>query len=105
MVAGDGTATVTLRPDGAKETWFPEIVSASCSTDVSEAACRVYIGPKADAQYFVDATGAGSFGDSTDRVKGHKIGRHYFPAIIGVWSGADVGATVTLTVVGTKTVG
>lgn len=104
-VAVDGTATVRLRPDGARETWHPDTVHAIATTDTLEAICRVYAGPKAADQYFVDATATGSLGDSTDRISGHRIGRHFDDSIIGVWSGADPGAQVTLKAVGTKTVG
>lgn len=104
VVAADGTATVRLRPDGAREIWYPDTVASSGNSDVLESVCKVYCGPTATAPYFVDATGAGSFGDSTGRVAGHRIGRHWEDSIIGVWSGADVGSTVTLTVTGTKSV-
>jgi hypothetical protein len=104
-VDGTGAATVTLRPDGPREVWYPDTVASRCNTDIAESSCRIYIGPKVADQYFVDATGAGSFGDSTDRVAGHRVGRSYDPAIIGVWAGADPGSTATLTVTGTKTVG
>lgn len=101
---GSGNGTLKLRPPGPSEHWFPTVASVKCSTAVSEAACRIYVGQSASDQNFVDGTLSGSTGDSTDAVGGYEIARTRDPNIIAVWSGGDAGATATMQINGTKTV-
>ena len=97
-----GNGTVKVGPIGHRETWFPETASASASSAVLEAACRIYVGPSPTASYFRDGTLSGSTGDSTDRVSGTTVSLPW--SVWAVWSGGDVGAIATLNVSGTKTV-
>lgn len=99
---GSGNGTVRLRPVSSREYWLPSLASVGCSTNVNEAQCKIYIGPSATPQYFVDQTVDGSSGDSTDRVSGYVIARHQQPYIWAVWSGGDAGAQATMVVSGTK---
>lgn len=106
VLDGTGAATVQMRPEGTNEYWYPETAHAKVLTagavNPPEATCRIYVGPSATDPYFVDSTGSGSFGDSTDRVSGHVVGRHQEPYVWGVWTGGEPGATATLNVVGSK---
>lgn len=105
---GSGNATIRQRPDGSHERWtlatVHNKVTGSGSPTAPEAVCRTYVGPSATDPYFVDATGSGSFGDSTDRVAGRIIGRTADPWVWSVWTGGEPGATATMIVTGTKTV-
>jgi hypothetical protein len=75
-------------------------VSVSATSNTKEAACSIYVGASATAPYFIDATYAGSSGDSTDRgaAKTVRVGQYVW----AVWTGGDAGATATVTVNGTK---
>lgn len=99
---GSGNGTLQMRPLGSREHWLPNLASVSASTNTSEAQCKIYIGPSATAQYFVDGTLSGSTGDSTDRVSGYDISRTQQPYIWAVWAGGDPGATGTMVISGTK---
>ncbi len=98
--SGDGTAKVG--PAGTREAWQPLVASVICSSNNSEARCRVYLGDSEATWRFIDGTLSGSTGDSTGNVAGLPVpfGRW----IWAVWTGGDPGATATLTVNGTKTV-
>ncbi|HUY45614.1 MAG TPA: hypothetical protein VMV92_07790, partial [Streptosporangiaceae bacterium] len=67
----------------------------------AEASCKIYIGPAAIDQWYVDGTLSGSTGDSTDRVAGRQVDTHG-NALWAVWSGGDAGAVATMTVAGTE---
>lgn len=104
---GSGNGTVEMRPDGANEYWYPDNVTVSAPNPAGgppnfEAQCKMYAGPKAADQYFVDGSFSGSSGDSSGRFQGYVIGRHADPKIIAVWTGGDPGAVATLRVQGTK---
>lgn len=96
-----GNGTVRMRPFGGGETWLPGAVSFKASSSTLEAQCRIYIGPAATDQYFIDGSLSGSTGDSTGRVAGYQVDSHgnYLWA---VWTGGDVGATATVQVIGTE---
>jgi hypothetical protein len=100
-----GNGTLRMRPAGGSETWQPAVVSVSTgqAQPASEAQCKIYIGPAAAAQYFVDGTLSGSTGDSTDRVSGYQVDTHG-SYLWAVWSGGDPGATGILQVNGTRQV-
>lgn len=97
---GSGEATVKLGPTGGNEVWTPSSVSVICSSNTSEANCKVYAGPSPTAQYFKDLTVDGSTGDATDRCN-VPIPKGSF--VWAVWTGGDPGATATVNVDGTKT--
>lgn len=98
---GSGNGTLKMVPLGGSVTWLPASVSVKASSSTREAACRIYIGPSATDQYFVDGTLSGSTGDSTDRVSGYQVDTHG-RTLWAVWSGGDAGATGTMQVNGTE---
>lgn len=92
---GSGDGTASTGPTGPNETWLPTNVSVICSSNASEATCKVYVGPRVADQYFKDLTVDGSTGDATDRCnvpvpKGWQVW--------AVWTGGDPGAVGTLNV-------
>jgi hypothetical protein len=98
---GSGNGKLRLRPHGGQETWLPYSVSVKCSTNASEALCRVYIGPSATDPYFVDETVTGSTGDSSGRVADYTVDAHG-SYLWAVWTGGDPGATGTMRVAGIR---
>lgn len=100
----DGNGTASVGPLSALESWHPQNVHVSVSTDDNEAVCKIYVGDNAGTdRTFRDGTFSGSSGDSSDRVNadtvqvGHKVW--------AVWTGGDAGAIATLNVTGTKVIG
>lgn len=105
---GSGNGTVRMSPDGPNEHWQPVAASVSASTGapiVNEAQCKIYAGPSATQQYFIDGTLSGSTGDSTTNIGGYDIARTRTPYVWAVWSGGDPGASATLVLQGTVTIG
>lgn len=98
---GSGNGTLKMVPYSGTLTWLPSIVSVKASSATAEASCRIYIGPAATDQWFVDGTLSGSTGDSTDRVAGRQVDTHG-NTLWAVWKGGDAGATATMTVAGTE---
>ena len=96
---GSGNGTLAMRPYSANLIWMPDVVSVKVSTNNSEASCKVYIGPSATDQYFVDATITGSTGDSTDRISGKQVDTHG-NTLWAVWAGGDANATATMRITG-----
>lgn len=102
---GSGNGSVRLGPVGPRELWQPTTARVSASSNTAEASCKVYAGPAAQQQYYVDGTLSGSTGDSTDAISGYVIGRTQSAFVWAVWAGGDAGANATLIVAGTKSVG
>lgn len=102
--AGSGNGTLKMVPWSAKVHWFPTVASVKASTAVSEAQCRIYIGPAPTDPSFVDGTLSGSSGDSTDHVSGYEINATKDPAIWALWTGGDPGAQGTMSIAGTMTI-
>ncbi len=102
VLNGSGAGTAKVGPLSARETWSPTSASIQCSTTVNEATCNVYAGSTATQPDYVDASFAGSSGDSTSRVSGTTI--YCGQYVWAVWTGGDPGATATLTVTGSRTV-
>jgi hypothetical protein len=100
---GSGNGTLKMRPPGGSETWLPTLASVKASSNTSEAQCKIYIGPSASDQYFVDGTLSGSTGDSTSQVDGYSVDSHG-NYIWAVWTGGDAGAYGTMQVNGTSQV-
>jgi hypothetical protein len=104
VLDGSGAGQVLLGPAVPGEVWYlgAAAVGANEETVTDEALCKVYCGPLASQQYYVDGTLSGSTGDSTTDI----AGRVLFPGnyVIGVWSGGDAGAAVFLNVSGTRQV-
>ena len=99
---GSGNGTLRVSPDSSHEHWLPTLVSVKCSTAAAEASCKIYAGPAATDDSYVDGTLSGSTGDSTDRVSGYEIARTRTPYLWAVWAGGDPGAQATMVVNGTK---
>lgn len=100
---GSGNGTLRMRPLGGQETWLPSVVSVKASSATAEAQCRIYVGPSATDQWFVDGTLSGSTGDSTDRVDGMSVDTHG-SYLWAVWTGGDASATATMIVSGSRQV-
>lgn len=98
---GSGAGTAKLGPIGGSEVWTPSSVSVICSSNISEANCKIYVGPSATNQYFKDITVDGSTGDATEKAN---IPIPYGSYVWAVWTGGDAGATATLNVDGTEIV-
>jgi hypothetical protein len=96
---GDGT--ISVGPTAAGEIWQAGFtVAVHCSTNVSEAMCRVYCGAGASPAYFVGSTTWGSTGDSTTNTPQLQVGQQVW----AVWTGGDSGATAYLSITGMRTV-
>ena len=96
-----GNGNAKLGPYGPGEVWTPSNVSVICSSNASEAQCKVYAGPAATPSYFKDITVDGSTGDATDKCN-LPVPKGWY--VWAVWTGGDPGATATLNVDGTKTI-
>jgi hypothetical protein len=96
---GSGNGTLSMKPYSGNLVWLPDVVSVKASTNTAEASCRIYIGPSATDQYFVDGTLSGSTGDSTDRVSGKQVDTHG-NTLWAVWAGGDANATATMRITG-----
>ncbi|MGH3283223.1 MAG: hypothetical protein ACRDPD_00805 [Streptosporangiaceae bacterium] len=99
---GSGNGILKMVPYGGGLAWLPSVVSVKASSDAAEASCRIYIGPAATDQWFVDGTLSGSTGDSTDAVSGRQVDTHG-STLWAVWESGDAGAEATMTVSGTET--
>lgn len=96
---GSGNATLPMKPYSGNLVWMPDVVSVKVSTNIKEASCKIYIGPTATDQYFVDGTLSGSTGDSTDRISGKQVDTHG-NTLWAVWAGGDANATATMRITG-----
>lgn len=95
-----GTATASIGPRNQREVWSPAVASVSASTNVKEAACKIYCGQDATQPNFVDGTLSGSTGDSTGHIAGQTV--RAGDQVFAVWAGGDAGAQARLNVTGTK---
>jgi hypothetical protein len=102
VLDGSGGGTAKLGPVGTREVWAPAVASFSVSTNVSEAACKIYVGDVPTANNFVDGSLSGSTGDATGRVGGYLIRLGWF--VWAVWTGGDAGSVATLNISGMKQV-
>lgn len=93
VVNASGIATVTLTPHG--ENWRIQRLSVKVSTKVLEAVATVYRGLVGDL-YVIEASFSGSSGDTTDTEIVLRDGEN----VIVQWTGADIGATATVTATG-----
>lgn len=100
ILDGDGNGTASTGPNLPGVTWQPETVAVSCSTNITESICSLYVGISPIAGSLIGTTSTGSTGDSDD------IGASVYTgqSIIAVWTGGDPGATATMSIFGTKTV-
>lgn len=110
-LAAGGTAQIG--PRNQREVWYPQVVSVSASTDISQATCSVYAGPDTSQPNFVWSTPNGSSGDSTANVSGPGLTIANLPGravncneyVFAVWQGGDFGAQGRLNIQGTKVIG
>ena len=98
VLDGSGNGIVTLGPNVGQR-WQLNSAAVRTSTATLFPTCKVYMGSGAtiDAE-FVDGTYSGNQ-DSTDRVSGLRLGPNQ--KITAFWQGGDVGATATLSIIGT----
>lgn len=100
VLDGSGNGTAKVGPLSAREKWTPALIAVAATSNTKEATCKIYAGAAPQQPYFIDATYAGSSGDSTGRgaAKTVEVGQYVW----AVWTGGDAGATATVTVNGTK---
>jgi hypothetical protein len=99
---GSGGGTAQIGPTRVREHWQIQGVAVSVDSDINESACSIYIGTAVGQATFVGNTLTGSAGD-TCGCAGMDIqpGQQVFAE----WTGGDVGATATMTVFGTYSIG
>jgi hypothetical protein len=97
----NGNGTVSLGPTRVREHWQPASANVKVSTNNNEAVCRVYAGPAPADAYFQSSTLTGSTGDSCPLGIDIQTGM----SVWAVWQDGDPGATATLVVPGTYTIG
>ena len=102
VLDGSGNGTVKIGPLSDREVWSPAIAFVQASSAGKEAIATVYMGHDTSNSYKVDASFAGSSGDSTARVAGRTVRSGQY--VLCTWTGGDPGATAILTVNGTKDV-
>ena len=90
-----GTATIQYGPHG--ESWHITRTAVSASSHVSEAMLNIYRG-QVGALYGEDDSYTGSTGDTSDTMFDLVDGE----SLYAVWTQADEGAIVTLTISGTR---
>lgn len=94
-VAGN-TASIRIGPRG--ESWNVTLVTVKATTKVLESVCTVYLNSVGDP-FIRDITYTGSTGDTSDTQYDLRDG----DALYFVWTNADNGAVVTVTLRGTRT--
>jgi len=100
IVAANGTARVLLGPQIARERWNLSQATVSVSSAVLESTCSLYLGTGAVPGSLLAASFTGSSGDTNDFPDTFVLqpGQN----ILAVWTGADVGAVATISLVGLK---
>lgn len=96
-VAANGTATVTVGPQGVGTVWYPQQWAIATTTGATDAAtCTIYHGPIGLQTLVIGQSYAGG-GDS-----GGMAVPPMFPGyfVVAVWSGATSGDLASLTVYG-----
>lgn len=98
ILDASGNGTVKLGPSVRGQILHVMVASVSTSTAVLIPQCSIFIGATATPDNFVDGTYTGNL-NSTDRTAALPItaGNYLFAA----WTGGDVGAVATLSVIGT----
>lgn len=97
----NGNGIVQLGPIVGQR-WTVSVASVFIPNAVLIPTCAVYIGGAPIQANFIDGTYTGNF-DSTDRTAGLPFTNGQ--SIWGVWSGGDVGAVATLSLIGTLETG
>lgn len=95
-VDGSGSASIRIAPSA--KNWVIEYLTVRCSSKVLESLVSLYEN-QIGADYLIDTSFSGSSGDTTDT-------RIVVPdgyCIWIVWTGADIGGTVTATFTGDET--
>ena len=96
IVPASGVVSVSLGPNLGQR-WVVTAAAVSTSTAVKVPQANIYIGGAAVPANLVDGTFTGNL-DSTSKTAGFIISAGQ--SIIAVWSGADIGATATLSIIG-----
>jgi len=102
IVPSSGSLTLQLAPSGHGVVWSADTVEVICSSAMSESTCTLYLGNAPIQANYLDETATGSTGDVSSKISGRPI--RLGTVLYGVWNGADIGATCTMTVVGSQEV-
>lgn len=102
-VAAGGSGVLKCGPAAHGVTWRPTVVSIRCTgtAPAGLATCSIYAGDSPTAPAFVDATYDVSAA-ATGAIEGQVIRLGAY--VWAVWAGAIPGATITMNLVGTKTI-
>jgi hypothetical protein len=98
----NGNGIAQLGPTRVREHWQVAGVGVKVGTAVKQAQCSVFIGPSLSSATFLSSTSLGSSG-ATCGVAGQDIQSGQL--IFAQWTGGDAGATATMTVFGTYSIG
>lgn len=96
-VASDGSATITLGPQGVGTVWYPQSVAIATTTGAADTStCTVYVGPLS----LLSQIGAQSYAGGGDMI-GLPV-PPLFPGyfIVAVWAGAVSGDQATAAIYG-----
>ena len=102
IVDSNGNATLRLQPHGHGVTWKVDRVDVRASSSITESTCTLYVGTAPIQANYRDQTFTGSTGDYSDRLAGVDI--RMGSTVWAVWSSADIGAAVFLSIVGSMEV-
>ena len=99
ILDSSGNGTARIGPNAHGVVWYPTVASVKVSTAVKSPTALIFAGSSATSDAFVDGTYTGEQ-NSTDSINGNvlRLGSYVF----AVWTGGDVGAQATVSVVGTK---
>lgn len=104
ILAGGGAGTLQLGPF-FNETWYPAVCNISMTGSIpssgNPATCTISVGFAPAGAQFIDSTYQVN-GAATDSFQGQPV--YYGQYIFATWANANPGATVALSVNGTKTI-
>jgi hypothetical protein len=96
-----GNGTVRIGPPSGVM-WKPEVVSIFTSTATLFPVCNIYVGGSSSPGQRIDGTYTGNQ-NSTTNIAGSLV--YHGQYVWAVWTGGDVGAVATLSIVGKSVVG
>jgi hypothetical protein len=99
ILDASGAGTCMLEPPGGAVVWQIGVAAVQTVPAVLVPTVKIYMGPSATAPYLVDGTSTGDL-DATSLVAAFPL--QAGQKIFAVWSGGDVGATGTLSIVGVE---
>jgi hypothetical protein len=102
ILDGSGNGIARIGPTRVREHWQVTGAAVKVATAINEAQCAVYVGPQIADPYAVDTTITGSTGDVCSFAN-QDVQPGQF--VFAQWTGGDPGATATLNVIGTYSIG